>query len=764
MTNFNLPPIPYEDAFKFKHYYIAQDKKEKNTFHLYLFEYEPSTLFLSDTGFIRANQKYGYIINIKRYKYNGSKDTWGSSSTTTTSHNYSDLVDSLIYNNFTMRIEGDYYKNNPMPDDQLVEPVIPQFPSVPHKGLTEYKHYLIAQSKSNLDTYNIYLFRYEPVLIQASDSGKLAAYQQYGKVLTIMRHHFTFGGSNWSVGSVNNVFLTYEDLIDTLTYSNFNMEINGRYFEQKPMPGDNVIPAPSFALPPIPKITNAENDYRHYALVQDTSDLEKYSIYLLKDKPVDYMLNNGKTAVHFINEEGKIIPMRHPSFSLGNDDWKSLASVTNSIPISTFNEAGLYNNFKIQVFDSDVSTKSISRSATGTCLCEADVRIYADDGVSNSSGTTGWVKCTRGWHYYHEGEMSNGYLGWLELGGNTYFLDGENNWLRVQNDFKKIRASTYYFKEDGVMITGPGHYINGQIYNFDIYGRLISTGWDNRTEDYFVINKLSNFRIRSSTSEENEDNVIKLLPPGRGLKVVLPLNEIKVGKTTWIEVYTDKTKTQTGWGNKSNIYPDLPIEHLFREHPTRDYRDITGIFTEKNADDVLEVNTKTLDYVKNWGAPGKGKKYPQTQNKDERGRFRVAVAPKILYPDYPSNGAVDDDDFNGFSKDITVHLKNIKGGDDRIVPCVVYDLKAHSYEYYPHGHNNPTLHPDTEGYVEVPSGLVQTGIAYPKSSNAVLDLACSSEHMNGTVVEFCSHVVDDFECTDYELIKIMSNEEKHTQY
>lgn len=760
ITNHNLPAIPNENIFKYKHYYIVQDKKFKGTYHLYLFEYEPSTLFLSNTGFIRAKQKYGYIIEIGHYKYDGTRDNWGVSSNSTTSYNYADLTDSLIYNNFTMHIEDDCYEKNPMPNDQLAESVIPPFPPVPYCDLSMYKHYMVTQRKERFDTFYLYLFKYEPVSFRLNSSGRMVAYQQYGEYMPFLTYTFRLGDTGWAGGGINNTLMTFEDLADTLMYNNFEIKVGDKYFIKNTMPDDNIIPTPSFKFPPVPKIINEEQDFRHYALIQNPTSLEKFTLYILKDEPVDYMLNSNKTTVHFKNKSGGIITMRTCPFKIGDADWGYLG-VNNSIPISTFNKSGLYNNFKIEVFDTEESTKSLARTTAEKCICKADIRIHANDGVSNSSGTTEWVECTNGWYYYNEGQMHHE---WLELKGKTYFMDGEKNWLRVENEFKKIRESTYYFGEGGVMVTGPGHYINGTIYNFDIYGRLISTGWDNRTEDYFVINQQSHFRIRSSTSEKDESNVIKTLAPGRGLKVVLPLNEVKIGETIWIEVYTDKTKNQTGWGNKSNIYPDLPIEHLFLEHPTRDYRDITGYFKEFNEDGAMKETYKTLDYVKNWGAPGQGKQYPEYQNKDERGRFKVAVAPKILYPDYPRFGEVISDDFNGFSKDISVYLKNIKGGSDLKVLCVVSDLKAHSFDHYPYSHDQSPLHKDTEGYVDIPDGLIQTGIAYPKSDNAKYSLACSSEHMNGTIVEFCSHVVEDFNCKDFELIKIVSNENKHEQY
>ena len=53
-------------------------------------------------------------------------------------------------------------------------------------------------------------------------------------------------------------------------------------------------------------------------------------------------------------------------------------------------------------------------------------------------------------------------------------------------------------------------------------------------------------------------------------------------------------------------------------------------------------------------------------------------------------------------------------------------------------------------FLDVENGLIQTGIAYPNSSNAKKSYAFSEEHMSGTVIEFAGHALD-FESTDYRL-------------
>lgn len=97
--------------------------------------------------------------------------------------------------------------------------------------------------------------------------------------------------------------------------------------------------------------------------------------------------------------------------------------------------------------------------------------------------------------------------------------------------------------------------------------------------------------------------------------------------------------------------------------------------------------------------------------------FLVAIAPKILYPEYPDSGPVESEDFSGFSRYITVHLRYKITYKTLELPCYVKDFKAHSYNQYPDGHPN-VLTKNKKGKVIIPNGLIQTGIAYPNSDNA----------------------------------------------
>lgn len=119
--------------------------------------------------------------------------------------------------------------------------------------------------------------------------------------------------------------------------------------------------------------------------------------------------------------------------------------------------------------------------------------------------------------------------------------------------------------------------------------------------------------------------------------------------------------------------------------------------------------------------------------KNQEGRYKIAVGPRILNPEYPDDGKVWGDDFNGFSHNVNIVLESKITGEEKVVECYVSDIKAHSYNSYPDG--QPYNTGDVAEF-NVENGIVQTGIAYPHSSNAKKDMACSTEHMGASVIEF----------------------------
>lgn len=134
-------------------------------------------------------------------------------------------------------------------------------------------------------------------------------------------------------------------------------------------------------------------------------------------------------------------------------------------------------------------------------------------------------------------------------------------------------------------------------------------------------------------------------------------------------------------------------------------------------------------------------------------RYKIAVAPKILIPDYPDDGQLWEDDFEGVSKNIDVVLENKETGEIITIKCVVTDLKAHSYNSYPNGGKIDTG--DVITY-DIESGIIQTGISYPYSCNAETE-PVALENMDASIIEFAGKSID-FSAKDYKFLKLIVEE------
>lgn len=75
------------------------------------------------------------------------------------------------------------------------------------------------------------------------------------------------------------------------------------------------------------------------------------------------------------------------------------------------------------------------------------------------------------------------------------------------------------------------------------------------------------------------------------------------------------------------------------------------------------------------------------------------------------------------------------------------DLKAHTYNTYPGG--QPYNTGDIVSF-DVENGFIQTGIAYPESSNARGPQAFAEESSEDNIIEFSGHELD-FKRGDYIL-------------
>ena len=92
-----------------------------------------------------------------------------------------------------------------------------------------------------------------------------------------------------------------------------------------------------------------------------------------------------------------------------------------------------------------------------------------------------------------------------------------------------------------------------------------------------------------------------------------------------------------------------------------------------------------------------------------------------------------------------------KEGNEKIIKCITGEVKAHTYNRYP---------PETGEIAsfEIDSGLVQTGIAYPNSYNALHGTPFSEDNIDSSIIEFRGQELD-FNPSDYELKEIVIIEE-----
>ena len=185
------------------------------------------------------------------------------------------------------------------------------------------------------------------------------------------------------------------------------------------------------------------------------------------------------------------------------------------------------------------------------------------------------------------------------------------------------------------------------------------------------------------------------------------------------------------------------------EDPKNDYFFVSGI-----PDEVIgNFNGEKIKRrpKENWGVIGGGS-YNKGVQKNSSGKYLIAVGPKILDPKYPDNGKIWNDDFKNFNKNIDVYLRHKTTNETKIIKCYVYDFKAHTYSKFPDNH--PRNDEKITASINVVNGLMQTGIAYPNSSNAKQSLYCSKAHFDGSIIEFCGSSLD-FKIKDYVLDKIL---------
>ena len=155
----------------------------------------------------------------------------------------------------------------------------------------------------------------------------------------------------------------------------------------------------------------------------------------------------------------------------------------------------------------------------------------------------------------------------------------------------------------------------------------------------------------------------------------------------------------------------------------------------------------TLYPRKKWGRPAKGDEPPQGVQKDDQGRYKVAVGPKVLDPDYPDDGKIWRDDFGEYPV-LRVVLRHNETGEEKVIECVIEQIKAHSYNIYPYEDQD---NKGESAFYEVENGLVQTGIRYPNAGNPSIH---AENNNDSSVIEFFGQEVD-FDYDKYTLEELI---------
>jgi len=157
-----------------------------------------------------------------------------------------------------------------------------------------------------------------------------------------------------------------------------------------------------------------------------------------------------------------------------------------------------------------------------------------------------------------------------------------------------------------------------------------------------------------------------------------------------------------------------------------------------------EVNGKLIVLYPNdkWGIVGGGN-YSEGLQKTEDGRYKIAVAPKILVPSYPDDGKIWKSDFKDINRNIDVVVINKLTNEILIIKCYVKDIKAHTYNNYVDDKNDVSFN--------IECGLIQTGIAYPNSDNK---LKFAPNNIDASVIEFTGHSTGDFNPNNFKLVEI----------
>jgi hypothetical protein len=237
-----------------------------------------------------------------------------------------------------------------------------------------------------------------------------------------------------------------------------------------------------------------------------------------------------------------------------------------------------------------------------------------------------------------------------------------------------------------------------------------------------------NVNIRSLPSSSSQ--ILGTVTNGAKIRIAWPKETQKEGNTTFIKIHHGNL---FAWISDGSLFPDYPVEYV---PPAT----VSGTYNGASV---------TLTPRARWGLAGGGGYMGEPLK--ENGRYRVAVGPRILRPGslYPDHLEVKHDEFNGFNKNIRVILEHKTTKAIKELPCVIDCWKAHTFNMFP-------TNTGTTASFNVESGYVQTGIRYPKATNAS---DFSPNNMDGSVIEFCTDSSRmDFNPNHYDLVKVIALE------
>lgn len=327
--------------------------------------------------------------------------------------------------------------------------------------------------------------------------------------------------------------------------------------------------------------------------------------------------------------------------------------------------------------------------------------------------------------------------GWVPVGDKwKYFKNGGY----LTHTWHKINGLWYYFHSDGIMASYEWIETGGKWYFVHHKGDMAVDQWVKTNDKWYYVGK-------NGVMYSNERKMIGgkwyFFHKEGDMALNERIEDPDTGKTYWADEDGELSVTEPEAENGREItFPDI----------------IDGEVNGKEF--KLEPNKRWFAFKSN----GNGIIKDRTNT-----YHKISVGPSILNPDYPDSGRLWADDFGGDLKvRVDVVLKEIATGKEKTLECIATGIKAHTYSFHPDAtegckHKLFSYNKNITASFDFDNGYIQTGIAYPNSSNGQKDSKTDGpiamEHMDGSSIEFTGtsselHKNGKKE-SDYELVKII---------